>query len=183
MTKNELTNALPFKEIPSYEGKAYVPGNIVSRMVDGLGYRYYWATEGLTERDLAYKPSEDGRSVMETLEHVCGLSEAIMNAAIGAVNVRPKDWKALTFPELRKTTLSHLKAASEQYAKLTEGEVADLKVTFESNGKRREFPFWNMINGPISDALYHAGQVVSFRRASGNPLNPNVSVFTGKTRE
>ena len=43
------------------------------------------------------------------------------------------------------------------------------------------FPFWNMINGPISDAIWHSGQVVANRRASGNPINPKVNVFIGKT--
>jgi hypothetical protein len=43
------------------------------------------------------------------------------------------------------------------------------------------FPFWNQINGPISDALWHCGQVVMNRRASGNPLQKGVNVFIGKT--
>ena len=42
---------------------------------------------------------------------------------------------------------------------------------------------WNQINGPIADALWHCGQVVSFRRASGNPYNSKASLFTGKLRE
>ena len=60
---------LPYKEIPAYPTD-YSSGNLVSRMIDGLGYRYYWATEGLTEKDLTYKPSEDGRTILETLEHI-----------------------------------------------------------------------------------------------------------------
>ena len=43
------------------------------------------------------------------------------------------------------------------------------------------FPFWNQINGPISDAIWHSGQVVMNRRASGNPLRKGVNVFLGKT--
>ena len=45
------------------------------------------------------------------------------------------------------------------------------------------FPFWNIINGPISDALWHCGQVVLLRRSSGNPFNSKVSVFSGKLRD
>ena len=30
------------------------------------------------------------------------------------------------------------------------------------------------------DALYHVGQVVSYRRAAGNPIDPQVNVFLGK---
>jgi hypothetical protein len=40
-----------------------------------------------------------------------------------------------------------------------------------------------MINGPIADALWHAGQVVTLRRVSGNPINPKVSVFNGRLRD
>jgi hypothetical protein len=40
-----------------------------------------------------------------------------------------------------------------------------------------------MVGEPISDALWHCGQVVSLRRASGNPFSSKVSVFTGKVRE
>jgi hypothetical protein len=36
-----------------------------------------------------------------------------------------------------------------------------------------------MINGPISDALTHVGQVNSFRRLSGNPVSP-ANVFSGE---
>jgi len=39
---------LPYHQIPDH-AETYSAGNIVSRMIDGLGYRYYWATEGLTE--------------------------------------------------------------------------------------------------------------------------------------
>ena len=37
--------------------------------------------------------------------------------------------------------------------------------------------------GPIADALWHVGQVVTFRRSSGNPFNSKASVFTGKVRQ
>jgi len=38
---------------------------------------------------------------------------------------------------------------------------------------------WHIINGPISDALTHVGQINSFRRLSGNCV-PKANVFTGK---
>ena len=46
-----------------------------------------------------------------------------------------------------------------------------------------EVPFWNIINGPIADALWHCGQVVMLRRASGNPFNAKVNVFKGKVSD
>jgi len=36
-----------------------------------------------------------------------------------------------------------------------------------------------LLNGPIADALTHVGQVISFRRTSGNPIPKGVNVFMG----
>jgi len=179
--KNKQDSVLPFSEIPSYKDLDYTAGNIIKRTVDGLGYRYYWATEGLTQKDLDYKPSEDARTTRQTLEHLLGLSETVLNAARNTANVRPVDWSGYSFKELRRNTLENLKKASELYKNKTAEDIAKLKIIFESNGNKRDFPYWNMINGPISDALYHVGQIVSFRRSSGNPINPKVNVFIGKT--
>ncbi|MFT5959604.1 MAG: hypothetical protein ACI8VJ_001363, partial [Polaribacter sp.] len=46
---------LPYYQIPKME-ESYTAQNTVARMVDGLGFRYYWATEGLRAEDLAYQP-------------------------------------------------------------------------------------------------------------------------------
>ena len=46
---------LPFSEIGEYPAD-FSQANIISRMIEGLGYRYYWATKSLTENDLNYKP-------------------------------------------------------------------------------------------------------------------------------
>ena len=46
---------LPFKELGAYS-EEFSPNNIVARMIEGLGYRFYWATESLTDKDLKYKP-------------------------------------------------------------------------------------------------------------------------------
>ena len=64
--------------------------------------------------------------------------------------------------------------------------ATDLKehtIIFLSGENTSEFPFWNQINGPIEDAVWHCGQVISFRRSSGNPYNSKASVFTGKLRD
>jgi hypothetical protein len=58
-------------------------------------------------------------------------------------------------------------------------DLEKANVIFDRGGKQSQFPLWNLINGPISDALYHTGQVVSFRRSSGNPIPKGVNVFLG----
>ena len=48
---NSQQEKLPFHEIGNYP-EEYSEINLVSRMIEGLGYRYYWATESLNEKDL-----------------------------------------------------------------------------------------------------------------------------------
>ena len=168
---------LPYKEIPSYP-QNYTQGTVISRMIDGLGYRYYWATENLRTSDLDFKPDTLARSTFETMEHIYGLSFMILNASKNQVNER-RDPVQMTAKDLRLATLYNLKSASEAMA-LVEN-LDELTILFEGSTGREALPFWHVLNGPLADAIYHTGQMVSFRRTSGNPMNPKVNVFMGKT--
>ena len=168
---------LPYKEIPSYPAN-YTQSTVISRMIDGLGYRYYWATENLRALDLDFKPDTLARSTFETMEHIYGLSFMILNASKNQVNHR-RDPVQMTANDLRLATLYNLKSASEAIA-LVEN-LDELTILFEGSTGREALPFWHVLNGPLADAIYHTGQMVSFRRTSGNPMNPKVNVFMGKT--
>ena len=170
---------LPFKEIPAHPA-SYSAGNVVVRMIDGLGYRYYWATEELRPADLKYRPSEDGKTAFETLQHLYGLSETILNATKNAPNIRPYSIPNHSFRMLRKMTLENLKKARELLQNKTGENLKNLSITYKRGDAESDFSFWHMLNGPLADALYHTGQIVVFRRASGNPMHPKVNVFTGK---
>ena len=172
---------LPYYEIPEYPSK-FTNVNVAARMIDGLGFRYYWATEGLREEDLSYKPSPEARDTRHTIEHIYGLSNTIVNgskmvANEGGVNTD------ISFEEMRKNTLMNLKMASDILKSSKKKDLKKMKVIFKRGDQVTEYPYWNMINGPIADAIWHCGQVVSFRRASGNPFNSKASVFSGKVRE
>lgn len=173
------TTDLPYAEIPDYPEK-YTATTVAARMIDGLGFRYYWATEGLREDDLEYKPSEEGRTSRQTIDHIYDLSEMIVNATTKIPNGSSKK-DTLSFDEIRKATLLNFKKASDI---LLEAEsLEDFKIIFKNDYGSSEHPFWNNINGPIEDAVWHAGQLVVLRRASGNPFNSKVSVFSGKVRK
>ena len=182
MAQKKQIQELPFKSIPE-ASKNYESGNIVVRMIEGLGYRYYWATDGLQAGDLDYKPSDSGQSTKETLKHIHGLADVLKNVSLNLPSIRPAPNQSEDFVELRKQTLNYLEEATVNFKNKTPKELAELKVIFERGGKQSSFPFWNMINGPLADAIYHTGQVVSFRRSSGNPLPKGVNVFMGKTKE
>lgn len=174
------TNELPYAEIPEYPA-SYTAGSVAARMIDGLGFRYYWATEGLRKEDLAYSPSEKGRTCGETIDHLYGLSNVIVNATTKTANDSSLPKIELTYEEKRKKTLQNFKKASEILNEST--DLTEFMLVFKSEKGSSEYPFWNNINGPIADAIWHTGQVVLLRRASGNPFNSKVSVFNGKLRE
>lgn len=179
---NEMGNTsdLSYYEIPDYP-EQYTPGSMVARMIDGLGYRYYWATEGLTEKDLAYEPGNDGRTAGQTIDHIYGLSRSIVNCAMKKPNVRVSE--ELTFAETRKKTLENIKRASDLFKASNSEDMEEFKVVFKRGDQTAEFPIWNLLNGQLADAIYHVGQIVSYRRSSGNPMDPRVNVFSGKNRE
>lgn len=178
MTYANAQDELPYAQIPE-PAETYTTGSVISRMLDGLGFRYYWATEGLRPEDLKFKPTEEARTTEETLDHILGLSQIFVNSATGVANGAPQP--QMTFEEKRKKTLLNIQKASQIFIKET--DLSKFTMVFGSGDKKAEFPFWKAINGPISDALWHVGQVVSFRRSSGNPFPKGVSVFHGIRRQ
>ena len=172
---------LPYHKIPEYP-ESYTAGTVVARMIDGLGFRYYWATHGLTEENLTYKPSEKNRTVAETVDHLYNLSRTIYNSARKEINDRtvPEELP-LNFDEKRAKTLRNLQMASAIFMNVE--DLTPHKVIFKNKNGTIDFPFWNQINGPIEDAVWHSGQLVVMRRAAGNPIDSNVNVFLGVRRQ
>src|ERR1700733_2930047 len=165
-------DSLPYAAFPPAPDH-YSAGKVLSRLLDGLGFRYYWATQGLRPVDLSFKPSQEARTSQQTLEHIYSLSTMIIDV-FGGNKASPVQHN--TFEELRKATLENFKKASTIVAGYSDGDLENLKIDFSG----QKLPFWNMINGPISDCLWHIGQVVTFRRSSGNPFSNKVEVFLGK---
>ena len=170
---------LPFYEISNYP-ESYSEAEIVGRMIDGLGFRYYRATEGLTEKDLNFRLPNDSRSSIETVVHIYDLSNMILNTALN-LPIEQKSTEGMEFKEIREKTLFNLKEASDIFKKTKNFD--NHNIIFLRDSKKVEYPFWNQLNGPIEDAVWHCGQIVAFRRASGNPISKKISVFTGKVRE
>lgn len=172
---------LPMDEIPP-PPSTLKAGDIISRMIQGLGYRFYWASKDLRTEDLSYRPSKDAVSSLETLQHIYGLSLMILNAYSSTSNKRPLNALPEDYRFLRQSILTNLDQSAQLYSGKSEEEVHKMNVVFERDGKISRFPVWNLLNGPLSDAIYHTGQLVSFRRTTGNPIQKGVSVFLGKTK-
>lgn len=180
LTPMAAQDTLPYHEIPEYP-QSYTQGTLMARLVDGLGFRYYWATEGLRPEDMAYKPGPTNRTIDETLDHLYGLSDVILNAALNVPNDRKAPLAVPdSFEAKRRATLLNFQKTSMAFHKLE--AVGDNEVIFIRNNDTLTFPFWNLLNGPLEDAVWHCGQVVSLRRAAGNPIAEGVSVFRGTKR-
>lgn len=180
IAQETMNDYYPYSAIPEAPEK-YTAGTVVSRMIDGLGFRYYWATEGLREKDLDYKPSNEGRTIAETSTHIYNLSLTILNSAKKLPNDRTVSQRKPVSEDLRKLALLNLQEASTLFMEAK--DLSEHSVIFISAKGVSEFPFWNNINGPIEDAIWHAGQIVVMRRSAGNPINPKVNVFLGRLND
>ena len=170
-----------FKDISKYPTEIN-NGNIISRMLNGLGHRYYWATAKLKENDLIYRPSKDAYSTKETMVHIFTLSKTVYNTTLSKINERPDIDIPGDYESIRNETLQFLEKASKNFSNLNGEELDEMKIKFNRGGTIKSFPIWNLLNGPIADAIYHTGQIVSFRRTTGNPIDSSVNVFMGSYR-
>jgi hypothetical protein len=142
-------------------------------MVDGLGFRYYWATEGLRESDYSFQPSNDSMTVKELLHHINGLV-GLTNHTVGGERPQRHDFETLR--EVRSHTLTLISEVRTRLGDMDDVTLHGCKVYLAS--RDQEYPIWNIINGPLSDALTHVGQLNSWRRLNGNPVS-RANVFTG----
>lgn len=170
-----------YTKIPEYP-RVYTAGTVLGRLVDALGFRYRWATDGLTERDLEHRSDESSRSVIETLSHIHNLVVMTTTGLGGERYSLPEPPETKSFDELRQATLMEIRRLSEQLKATSDETFDEMPIRFKMGDKDLDFPFWNAINGTLADALYHLGQVVSHRRAAGNPIDPRVNVFVGKKK-
>jgi hypothetical protein len=140
--------------------------SVLTRLLDGLGFRFYWATEGLRTEDYAYRPAEDTMSIEELAIHVWALMNWVSSSALNKPYTKPKNGAAA-----REEALVIIHDLRETILVMSDNDLEKLRI----QGK----PFWHLINGPFSDALTHTGQINSFRRLAGNPV-AGANVFKGE---
>lgn len=168
-------STLPYREIPDHPD-VYSAGAVAARMIDGLGFRFYWSTDSLRETDLDYRPNAESRSTLETVEHIQQLVLMISKALKMDVMIDSNQ----SFEQQRSFVLTTLSQIS---SKLRNSSEEDLKTYQVLSSSGVETPFWFFINGPIADAIWHCGQIASFRRSSGNPINSSISHFRGTVKD
>lgn len=173
MISQTKTN-LPYFELPE-ASKNFTAGTVAAKQIDALGFRFYHATDGLTQQDLEFKPDDDAKTSSETIKHIYELSKIVLNSTLKQDNI--KSQTVLDFKQLRTQTLLNLKQAADILR--SSDDISQYVIIFGDN----TIPFWNNINGPISDSIWHCGQIASFRRMSGNPINPKLNHFNGTVKK
>ncbi len=171
---------LPYHTIP--DPPEVVSGTcVLVRMLDGLGFRYRWATEGLRESDAAFRPGSGSMTLLELLRHVCRLTSWVTEnlgagpAVSGSAAPLPPDAAADDLEGLRRQTLTQIGLMRVRLLAMDDADLARLQIAHSKGA----VPFWNMLNGPLADALTHVGQINAWRRLAGNPA-PRADVFRGR---
>jgi hypothetical protein len=171
-------SALPYATLPPAPEMLTGPG-VLARLVDGMGFRYRWATEGLVGVDLSFRANPEALTLGELLVHMHGLLGWVASSVRGPsvpepdrLTPRPEAW-----PELRADTLVRLVDLRQLLLETPAEQLA--AVTLTGDPEKGPEPFWNAINGPLADFLTHVGQVASWRRMAGNPA-PRADVFRGR---
>ena len=167
MDKNQ---ELPFEDI-SKTPNDLTATNTLLRMVEGLAFRYRWATENLSEENIKFKPHHTSMSIEEVNAHIFDLVDST-NRVFGGEK-QNKD-SLNSFHKLRIKSLNILADLSERLKEMSDEDLSEI----EKNTSRK-LPFWYWINGPLADALTHVGQITSWRRIAGNPQLKGINVFIG----
>ena len=172
---------MPYLRIPKPPSELSA-NSILIRLLDAIGFRYRWATENLNQEDMWFQPCETSMSIWEVLEHINELTNFI-EAFINGKDVKKGDnppqnaYTPTCLNEMRRSTLDAISRTRSSLTFHDEGYLADRK--YPVPGEVGEFPIWNLINGPLCDALTHIGQIASWRRINNNPV-PNADAFHGE---
>jgi len=154
-----------FRELTGYP-ETVSGGAIISRLLDGIGFRFYWATDSLRPEDFTFRLLPEVMSVNELIEHIWQTLDWISRSARGVKFEIPPEVDGY-----RNSVLAKIQDLRDYFENLPDGELKDIIIGRQS--------FWHMINGPLADMLTHIGQINSFRRVSGNPASQS-NPFRGK---
>jgi len=155
---------LPYYRIPEAPDSMSAT-TVLIRLIDGLGFRYRWATEGLRVEDMEFQPCISSMRVWELLAHIHGL------LLVSEGFITGKELEEITpvgLEERRRKTLEAMVRIREALIELDDEFLGNRM--YSPPWDEREFPIWNLINGPMSDALTHVGQIASWRRINDNPI-------------
>lgn len=147
---------------------------VLERMVDAIAIRFDLATRGLQDAQLDFRPVDSSMSIGEVIAHI----HSLVDWTIKCFDKNAKRQKPYpTVVSYRIAIKEVCEELKSNLRKLEDKDLAEISVYLKRTDTH--YPFWNLINGPIADALTHVGQINSWRRIAGNPC-PKISPFTGE---
>ena len=148
--------------------------NVISRWIDGIGYRYANATNGLPDDLADYRVTESAMSMIEVIKHCYDL---IYWVGVNFDSSLRYNKQLSSISDYRDSTLSLCHHIRTYISGLSDEELR--WVTLYLKRTDTYFPIWYFFNGPMADVLTHIGQINSWRRAAGHPCAP-ISPLSGE---
>jgi len=167
--ENANYSAIP--EVPSEISAT----KVLVRLIDGLGFRYSWATHGIKEEMADYRPVEGSMSVREVSIHIHDLIKRTY-LTFGGEDME-FDYDD-SFVGLRESTLDLVDKARNLLVAMDDNQLKNCNYYRKKTDS--SYPFWYLVNGPIADILTHIGQILTWRRMAGFPQQKGVDVFLGE---
>lgn len=174
-----VTDAMDYYKKLPIPAKTVNVNTLLSRQLQGLGFRYYWATHELRKEDYDHRLSDSSRSILEIMDHVFSLCLTVLNSLKDEPNIRPVPALKLDPVLLRRKTLSLIHDIEKTVMTMNASDLENVMITFSTKKGIITYPFMYLMNGPLADTLTHVGQILSFRRSNGNPQEAGVNVFLG----
>lgn len=155
----------------------YLPGSLLSILVDGLAYRYYWATQAIRRSDMNFKATADARSIEELMAHILDLSEGVRNTIQGQVIQGQLQREKQSYTQVRNRTFENLKLISQFLLGKQNTELSSVNLALDLGDRMEVYGLEAILVGPLTDMGYHIGQIVYLRRCAGNPIARGVNPF------
>lgn len=148
---------------------------ILARFVDTVKVRYQLATADLSESNKTFRATPESMSMLELQKHILLLLKWISKSVEGPTEKKPK---AETFEDFQTDIITTCDVLRDHLLTMDDEKLSQVKIYMKRTDTH--YPIWFIINGPLSDAIHHIGQIVTWRRIDGNPV-PKVSPFTSES--
>ena len=167
----------PYHQIPDIP-KSATATNIIVRLLDGLAFRYKWSLEGIDDGFMNFKPSDDSMDVDKLLTHIYGLAVRTYNCFTPDELSYQIEYNSIE--SVKNNTIDIIQKTRDYLINASDEELINMNMVHRASNTSH--PFWYAINGPIADALTHVGQIASWRRIYGSPIQ-KANVFFGTPPE
>ncbi len=145
------TTQLPYSKKVKYNKKS--EGNVIAKMVDDLGYKYYSVTDSLLNEELNTN-FYSNKLPRLLIEGAYQMSDNINNSTSDIVKQSELKNEEISFEDIRKNTLLNLKNASSNLI---------------NNKEALLFLNWNDFIKSIAHVDAFCNQIILFREDIGNP--------------